>query len=64
MEDFNFKYKDISAQAKYYADESMYYGKIEGIEDLVTFGGKTMKEINEDFKNAVDDYLSERNQSS
>lgn len=40
-------------------DEKMYYGKIEGLKDLVTFGGDTVEDATEGFKNAVDDYLSD-----
>lgn len=52
-------YKGICAFAYYHFDEKMYYGKIEGLKDLVTFGGETVEEATEDFKNAVEDYLSD-----
>ena len=35
-----------------------FFGKIEGINDLVTFEGTTVSELKEAFQDAVEDYLS------
>ena len=53
-------YKGISAFARYYNDDKLYHGKIEGLKDLVTFGGKTIEEATQDFQDAVDDYLENK----
>ena len=37
--------------------DEIFYGKIEGINDLITFEGKTVNEIKQSFKEAVDDYI-------
>ncbi|MFZ2198336.1 MAG: hypothetical protein WAV13_11420 [Thermodesulfovibrionales bacterium] len=40
-------------------DEShLFCGKISNIEDLVTFQGKSVKEVQENFKEAVNEYLA------
>ena len=38
-------------------DDACLYGKIEGIDDLVSFEGNTEAELERDFHAAVDDYL-------
>lgn len=54
-------YKGICAFAKYHEEDSIYHGKIEGVSDLVTFGGHTLAEVTADFKDAVNDYLDGHN---
>lgn len=41
----------------YIEDEDILHGKIEGITDLVTFEGASIKEVKEAFREAVDDYI-------
>ena len=41
----------------YIEDEDILYGKIEGITDLVTFEGTSIKEVKEAFIEAVEDYV-------
>lgn len=41
----------------YFDNDNIYYGKIEGITDLVNFCGKNLKEFEYEFHLAVDDYL-------
>lgn len=41
-----------------------YYGKIEGIKDLITFGGDTIEETQYEFKAAVDDYIELRKEAN
>ncbi len=51
------KYKNFIGTVKFSADDDVFYGKIEGINDLVTFEGTTANELKTAFKEAVDDYL-------
>lgn len=51
------KYKDFIGSVHFDADDEIFYGKIEGINDLVTFEGKTVKEIKKSFEESVDDYI-------
>jgi predicted HicB family RNase H-like nuclease len=50
-------YKDFIGSLQYSAEDETFFGKIEGINDLVTFEGDSVKKINLSFKEAVNDYL-------
>ncbi len=50
-------YKDFIGTVHYSTDDELFYGKIEGINDLVTFEGSSVKELKLAFEEAVDDYL-------
>jgi predicted HicB family RNase H-like nuclease len=41
------------------ADDSNFYGKIEGITDLVTFEGETVKELTAAFHFMVDEHIKD-----
>ncbi len=51
------KYKDFIGSVHYSAEDEVFYGKIEGVNDLVTFEGNTVAKLNKAFKDAVNDYL-------
>ena len=51
------KYKDFIGTVHYSAEDEVFYGKIEGVNDLVTFEGDTVAKLNKAFKEAVNDYL-------
>lgn len=51
------KYKDYSAKIEYSADDKMFYGRIIGLRDLISFYGSTVEELEVALKDAVDDYL-------
>ena len=59
-----FCYKDICATAYYNSEEKLYHGKIEGLGDLITFGGKTCEKTKIDFEDAVDDYMEDQEYGS
>jgi len=50
------KYKEYLATVHYSAEDEVFYGKVEGIEDLVSFEGQNVKELKSAFQDAVDDY--------
>jgi predicted HicB family RNase H-like nuclease len=50
-------YKDFIGTVHFSTDDELFYGKIEGINDLVTFEGVSVKELKSSFEEAVDDYL-------
>lgn len=50
-------YKDFIGSIHFNANDDVFFGKIEGINDLVTFEGSTVKEIKSSFKDAVEDYI-------
>ncbi len=52
------EYKGYWAKVEFDADSMILHGKIEGINDLVTFESPSADEIEIEFRSAVDDYLS------
>ena len=51
------KYKDYYAIVHFSAEDEVFFGKILGINDLVTFEGQSVKELKKSFKDAIEDYL-------
>jgi len=51
------KYKDFIGSVHFSAEEQVFFGKIEGVTDLVTFEGTTVDELQQAFFEAVEDYL-------
>ena len=52
------QYKDFIGSVHFSAEDGVFYGKIEGIKSMVSFEGETVKELEEDFHNAVNDYIN------
>ena len=50
-------YKDYIGSVHFNANDEVFFGKIEGIEDLVSFEGDSVIELKKGFEEAVDDYL-------
>jgi predicted HicB family RNase H-like nuclease len=51
------KYKDYLGTISYSAEDEVLYGKVHGINDLLSFEGRSVKELKKSFKEAIDDYL-------
>jgi len=51
------EYKNYYTKVEFDADDMVLRGKIEGINDLVTFECESAEEVEMEFRNAVDDYL-------
>ena len=51
------KYQDYTASIHYSSNDEVFFGKVKGINDLVTFEGSSVSELKEAFKEAIDDYL-------
>jgi predicted HicB family RNase H-like nuclease len=51
------EYKNYFANVYFNAEDDVFYGKIIGINGLVSFEGTTVKEIKKAFHEAVEDYL-------
>lgn len=51
------KYKEYLATVEYSTEDEVFYGKLFGINDLVTFEGASVKEIKTAFEEAVNDYI-------
>ena len=52
-------YKDFIGSVNFSANDQIYYGKIEGISDLVTFEGNSVQTLTLDFHQAVEDYIKD-----
>jgi len=53
------KYKGFIGSVHYSADDRVFFGKIEGINDLVTFEGTTVNELEEAFKLMVEEHIQD-----
>lgn len=51
------EYKDYIGVVNYSSEDKCFYGKIATIDDLVTFEADTVKDLEAEFQNSVDDYL-------
>jgi len=51
------QYQNYYASVHFSATDEVFYGKILGINDLVSFEGMSVKELKKSFKEAVEDYL-------
>lgn len=51
------KYRDFIGSVHFSAEDEVFHGKIEGINDLVTFEGTTVSKLKSAFKEAVVDYV-------
>ena len=52
------EYGEFIGSVHYSAKDDVLFGKIEGINDLITFEGGSVKELRKAFKEAVEDYVS------
>jgi predicted HicB family RNase H-like nuclease len=52
------EHKEFIGSVNYSDSDECFYGKIEGINDLVTFEGNSVKQLKKAFIEAVDDYLA------
>lgn len=51
------EYKDYIGTVNYSSDDKCFYGKIATIDDLITFQADNVKDLEQEFKNSVDDYI-------
>lgn len=51
------EYKNFIGSVNFSEEDDVFFGKIEGINALVTFEGQTVAELKEAFQEAVTDYL-------
>ncbi len=50
-------YKDYVGSVRYSETDQVFFGKIEGIDDLVTFEGESVHQLKQAFHEAVHDYI-------
>jgi len=51
------KFRDFIGSVHFSAEDEVFYGKIEGINDLVTFEASTVSKLKKAFRDAVEDYV-------
>lgn len=52
-------YRGFIGSVHFSADDNIFYGKIEGVTDLVTFEGETVSELTEAFHFMVDEHIKD-----
>lgn len=51
------QYKGYTGSIEYSKKDNIFYGKVSGIRDLVSYEGNTVDELTKDFHEAVDNYI-------
>jgi predicted HicB family RNase H-like nuclease len=51
------QYQQYYASVHFSTDDEVFYGRILGINDLVSFEGASVKDLKKSFKEAVEDYV-------
>lgn len=51
------RYKGYFAKVQYSEEDNCFWGEIEGINDLISFEGTSVKELRKDFEEAIDSYI-------
>ena len=52
------KYNGYIGHVEYDDEAKIFHGEVVGLRDIITFQGKSVKELELAFKNSVDDYLA------
>jgi predicted HicB family RNase H-like nuclease len=52
------KYKGYFGEAGYDYEAKIFHGEVIGLKDVITFQGKTVDELEQAFKDSIDDYLA------
>lgn len=51
------KYKDYSAVVEFDSERRIFHGEVIGLNDVITFQGKSVSELEKEMKNSIEDYL-------
>lgn len=57
MKEPKLAYRGYTATVEYDEDDKLWHGTLDGIKDLVNFHAFEIENIEQEFRNAVDDYL-------
>ncbi len=52
-------YKDYTGSIEYEVSDNLLFGKVLGIQGLISYEGKTGKDLETDFQEAIDEYLND-----
>ncbi|MCF8347116.1 MAG: type II toxin-antitoxin system HicB family antitoxin [Bacteroidales bacterium] len=53
------KYKGFIGSVHFAAEDRVFYGKVEGVNDLITFEGSTVEELEKGFQYMVDEHIQD-----
>ncbi len=53
----NFEYKGFQGSVRFYAEDRTFHGRLLGVDDVVSFEGSSVDELEAAFHEAVDDYM-------
>jgi predicted HicB family RNase H-like nuclease len=51
------EYKGYTGSVEFSAEDKVFFGKLTGVRDVITFEGETVKQLTKAFHEAVNDYL-------
>ena len=52
------KYKGYIGHVEYDDEAKIFHGEVVGLKDIITFQGSSVEELEEAFKDSVEDYLA------
>lgn len=52
------RYKGYLGEVTYDAEAKIFHGEVIGLKDVITFQGTTVDELEEAFRDSIDDYVS------
>ncbi len=55
-------YKNYNGTVEYSKEDHCLFGKVVGIKALLSYEGDSVQELEQDFQNVIDDYLSDCNE--
>lgn len=55
-------YKNYNGTVEYSKEDRCLFGKVIGLKSLLSYEGNTVKELEEDFQNVIDEYLEDCNE--
>ena len=54
-------YKGFIGSVRFSAQDDVFFGKVEGVNDLITFEGNNVEELKNAFRYVVDEHIREYN---
>ena len=52
------EYKGYIGSVEVSEEDGVFFGKVQGIRSLISYGGESYNDLRDDFHNAVEDYLA------
>ncbi len=50
-------YKGYTGSVDYSEEDKIFFGRVAGIRDIISYEGETSAELEQDFRDGIDDYL-------